>query len=730
MKTKVLKLMALGAMMLVPVGGAAFDAVTLNFGTEATVSTVKNWTFDALETGTGLNSNTEVNGGYIRANASNTYSVAALGSAQTITFADGYTTTVNKVVTFANKWAGYDKSISSANGTSSQISCFALNVECTGRLYIAVSNATQAKNVRVGIITDAATSVGLTQATTYGEITYQTIDVTEKAVVVFGNLSVDNYSIYAVRFVPTPSVSTATTWTFNDYSTTPTVTSVQPHQDGTGLWVRGASKNNKHFTFAAADKTLTFSDGYEVTVSKSASNAAGLENPETGTAGTASKGTPTFGFDATVPGTIYVKVAATTNCRIYFGNDVANTAAATVTYTTTGADGDYEMSYTSSSAGTFFVGSTSASSTFYAIRFVPTPTVTSKWNFEQYYAVASNVFGTSGSSAINHDGLYVHNNQGHTWFTRHQNIYNTLHNNSATSGAGSLTLLSGKTASAVVNVDAIAYDAPCAGTFTFNIYANNTTESMYVYKDGTLDATKSVTTTGYQAVTYSCSSAATLYFVPSGNNFDFISASFVPTTAGASQYKYVTIGAAGKATFCAAQNYTIPSGLTAYYVSAVDTENKTATMTQITSGVIPACTGVILYGDEGTYEMVSSESADAIGTNYLVANLADYALPASGTYNNTTQYTYTLASDGFIHSDGTGTLAAGKAFLRTTLNVTDPGAPGLTLVFDNGETTGISATLNNNEEIKNSTLYNLSGQRVGCGYKGLVIRNGKKYVVK
>ena len=71
-------------------------------------------------------------------------------------------------------------------------------------------------------------------------------------------------------------------------------------------------------------------------------------------------------------------------------------------------------------------------------------------------------------------------------------------------------------------------------------------------------------------------------------------------------------------------------------------------MAQITSGVIPACTGVILYGDAGTYELTSSESATAIGTNYLVANLANYTLPASGTYNSETQYAYTL-TDGLYH---------------------------------------------------------------------------------
>jgi hypothetical protein len=43
--------------------------------------------------------------------------------------------------------------------------------------------------------------------------------------------------------------------------------------------------------------------------------------------------------------------------------------------------------------------------------------------------------------------------------------------------------------------------------------------------------------------------------------------------------------------------------------------------------------------------------------------------------------------------------------------------------------TGISATLTNNDRV-NSEIYNLAGQKVGKDYKGLVIKNGKKFVQK
>ncbi len=43
-------------------------------------------------------------------------------------------------------------------------------------------------------------------------------------------------------------------------------------------------------------------------------------------------------------------------------------------------------------------------------------------------------------------------------------------------------------------------------------------------------------------------------------------------------------------------------------------------------------------------------------------------------------------------------------------------------------TTGIDATLLDNEELNNAPLYNLAGQRVGKNYKGIVIQKGKKVV--
>ena len=56
------------------------------------------------------------------------------------------------------------------------------------------------------------------------------------------------------------------------------------------------------------------------------------------------------------------------------------------------------------------------------------------------------------------------------------------------------------------------------------------------------------------------------------------------------------------------------------------------------------------------------------------------------------------------------------------------------IVFDAGETTDISELLAPQEQIANSVIYNLNGQRLSPStaglHKGLYIVNGKKVIIK
>ena len=70
-------------------------------------------------------------------------------------------------------------------------------------------------------------------------------------------------------------------------------------------------------------------------------------------------------------------------------------------------------------------------------------------------------------------------------------------------------------------------------------------------------------------------------------------------------------------------------------------------------------------------------------------------------------------------------LNEGRQTLRVTLKSGSCNIASLNIT--NSEATGIDE-LSDDDTVATGETYNLSGQKVGAGYKGIVIRNGKKYV--
>lgn len=59
------------------------------------------------------------------------------------------------------------------------------------------------------------------------------------------------------------------------------------------------------------------------------------------------------------------------------------------------------------------------------------------------------------------------------------------------------------------------------------------------------------------------------------------------------------------------------------------------------------------------------------------------------------------------------------------------GSPSLSRGFTiDGQTTGINATILENDEFSDGKIYNLNGQQIAQPSKGLYIKNGKKYIIK
>lgn len=193
-----------------------------------------------------------------------------------------------------------------------------------------------------------------------------------------------------------------------------------------------------------------------------------------------------------------------------------------------------------------------------------------------------------------------------------------------------------------------------------------------------------------------------------------------------------TITAAGYATFSStyAVDFSAAEGLTAY--TATVSENKVV-MTPIENGIVPANTGVILKGAAGNYTGVITTTEAVIENNDLVAATKEIAsLATETTVDEVTYKNYILnvvnGIPGFYQAAGKK-VAAGKAYLQVPAE-TVTGAKTLTIVWNDGETTGIEENYEFGTMNSDAATFDLSGRKVANPAKGLYIKNGKKFIVK
>lgn len=191
---------------------------------------------------------------------------------------------------------------------------------------------------------------------------------------------------------------------------------------------------------------------------------------------------------------------------------------------------------------------------------------------------------------------------------------------------------------------------------------------------------------------------------------------------------------AGQATFSCdrALNFS-DTGVNAYAITGVSNGDLTKSSALTT---VPANTGLYITGTNGTYNIpvIETSGASDIGTNWMIAG-TDVSVPQ--TITGYTNYILTnKKADGttadspkFFKINSAGNVVPkGKAYLQ----VPDEYASAHeSLWFGDDETTDIKAIKNGQITIDNNApIYNLAGQRVANGYKGVVIQNGKKLVIK
>ena len=199
-------------------------------------------------------------------------------------------------------------------------------------------------------------------------------------------------------------------------------------------------------------------------------------------------------------------------------------------------------------------------------------------------------------------------------------------------------------------------------------------------------------------------------------------------------YKAETVNvadASGLATYVSTSdlNYGAVDGLKAYKAN-VNVSAGTLEFTEVNN--VPSGEGVLLKSENGSgtfiipYADVDDWAAD---DNAFIQGTGG----AVATEDGVGGYNYILSKVGgvvgFYYANGRN-VATNRAYINTTYG--GPDSPELTMVFHDGteegsETDGINKV---NTLVETGVRYNLAGQRVGNDYKGIVIVNGRKVVIK
>ena len=231
---------------------------------------------------------------------------------------------------------------------------------------------------------------------------------------------------------------------------------------------------------------------------------------------------------------------------------------------------------------------------------------------------------------------------------------------------------------------------------------------------------------------YNINANATLY-VPAGTKEKYLQ------TAGWSDYfanieeveidkdyDEITLTEAKIATYCSAYDldFTGVDGLKAYIASGFYPETGTVLLTNVTK--VPAGTGIILMGGEGTYEVKHAQT-QFYCVNMLKGTLTEVVVPEN-TEDGYTNYVLAKGENGVaFYRSNDNKISANKAYLQIP-SISLPNASRvLGYMTDDDMPTGIGHL--QQETHQDDAIYNLNGQRVEQPRKGLYIQNGKKIFI-
>lgn len=232
-------------------------------------------------------------------------------------------------------------------------------------------------------------------------------------------------------------------------------------------------------------------------------------------------------------------------------------------------------------------------------------------------------------------------------------------------------------------------------------------------------------TTDYQTITktVTCSGDNAKRLLLSVGQYDgTISIKNVKIEALAVPQETVTISPSGYSTYAAYYPVAYSDlGLKAYTVKL--NEAKTGIVMNEVEGVVPAGVAVLLQGVANKdYALTKADGWQNVTSDL---KMSDGTITSTGDKN-----IYGLATvdgqEGFYKASGEQKIPAKCGYLEVAKTA---GAAFFSLGDITGNTTGIADV--KAETVKaDAQMYNLAGQKVGKGYKGIVIKNGKKMILK
>ncbi len=194
----------------------------------------------------------------------------------------------------------------------------------------------------------------------------------------------------------------------------------------------------------------------------------------------------------------------------------------------------------------------------------------------------------------------------------------------------------------------------------------------------------------------------------------------------------IEMDAEGYATFYSAVPAIVPEGLQAGLVTVNEQQRLLINYCYGAGEVIPAKTGVLLKGAEGSYPQVFQAATTTVpAENLLHGTITDQETAAPEAGKDYRFYKLSLDNDnqnlGFYWGaeDGAAfTNKAGRAYLA--IEKTAAAVKGFSIT---DLETGIGQ-VSGNETMSNGAVYDLQGRRVEKAVRGMYIQNGRKFIVK